>query len=58
MGFAVMETLRGWRFEPARLDGEPVAAIYNLTTTFALTSCSGDVANRGPRLGAVEKTVD
>ena len=58
MGFAVMETLRGWRFEPARLDGEPVLALYQLTTTFALVRCSSDVANRGRRLGAARKTVD
>jgi TonB family protein len=28
---ALVESLRNWRFEPARLKGEPVAVYYNLT---------------------------
>lgn len=31
MAFEVLEALRGWRFEPARKDGQPVAAFYQLT---------------------------
>ena len=58
MGFAVMETLRRWRFEPARLDGKPVRTIYNLTTSFALRGCSSDISNQRRRLGAVKKGVD
>ncbi len=29
-----LDTLRLWQFEPARLDGEPVAVLYNLTVNF------------------------
>lgn len=31
-----LENLKNWRFEPARLDGRPVAVYYNLTLNFSL----------------------
>lgn len=31
MAFEVLDSLRGWRFEPARKEGRPVAAFYQLT---------------------------
>ena len=31
-----LENLKNWRFEPARLDGRPVAVYYNLTLNFTL----------------------
>ena len=33
---AAAETVRGWRFRPARLDGEPIDVIYSLTVKFNL----------------------
>jgi protein TonB len=33
---AAVEAIRTWRFEPALLDGEPVAVYYNLTINFRL----------------------
>ncbi|MCP3957150.1 MAG: energy transducer TonB [bacterium] len=33
---AVREVLKEWRFEPAKLDGEPVDVYYNLTFNFKL----------------------
>ena len=33
---AAIEAVRQWRFEPALLDGEPVAVIYSLTINFRL----------------------
>lgn len=35
---AAIEAIRQWRFEPARLDGKPVAVYYNLTINFRLDS--------------------
>lgn len=37
-GFAyrAAEAMRKWRFEPARVDGEPVVVYYNLTVNFTL----------------------
>lgn len=35
---AAAEAIRQWRFEPALLDGEPVAVHYNLTINFRLDS--------------------
>lgn len=35
---AALEAIRRWRFEPALLDGEPVAVHYNLTINFRLDS--------------------
>ena len=32
--FSAMEGVRAWRFEPARLDGEPVTVFYSLTVNF------------------------
>lgn len=34
---AAAETVLGWTFRPAELDGEPVPVFYNLTVHFALT---------------------
>lgn len=31
-----LEAVREWKFEPATLDGEPVAVYYNLTINFTL----------------------
>jgi TonB family protein len=36
LGLAAADALRHWRFEPARLDGRPVDAYYNLTVDFSL----------------------
>lgn len=33
---AAMQAARQWRFEPARLDGRPVAASFRLTLNFRL----------------------
>lgn len=34
MRYIALETLREWRFEPARLDGKPVPVYYSLTVNF------------------------
>ncbi len=34
---AAIEAVRQWRFEPATLNGKPVAVLYNLTINFTLT---------------------
>lgn len=39
LGFLALRTLGRWRFEPARLDGEPVAYAYTLTMNFRLPKC-------------------
>jgi protein TonB len=36
MSYAALEAVRQWEFEPARLDGEPVAVYYTLTVNFSL----------------------
>jgi hypothetical protein len=36
MAYVILETLRSWKFEPARLDGEPVPVLYTLTVNFKL----------------------
>ena len=36
MDQAAVDAIRQWRFEPALLDGEPVAVYYNLTVNFRL----------------------
>lgn len=41
------DTLRRWEFQPARLDGEPVAVLYQLTVNFA--SSRGDLPARDER---------
>jgi protein TonB len=33
---AAVDSIRAWRFEPALLDGKPVAVYYNLTVNFRL----------------------
>jgi protein TonB len=33
---AALEAIRRWRFEPATLDGKPLATGYNLTMNFTL----------------------
>lgn len=37
--FTTAETLRGWRFAPARLDGRPVPAFYHLTVNYKTMLC-------------------
>ncbi len=39
LGYAAMEAVRDWRFEPARLDGEPIGVYYNLPVNFRLRRC-------------------
>lgn len=34
---SAVEAVKQWRFEPATLDGEPIAVYYNLTINFRLT---------------------
>jgi len=34
MAYVVLDALRQWELEPARLDGEPIEAFYNLTVNF------------------------
>ena len=36
LGYAAAAALREWRFEPARLDGEPVAVEYRLTVNYRI----------------------
>jgi len=36
LALAAVEALRGWRFEPARLNDRPVEVYYNLTVNFRL----------------------
>jgi TonB family protein len=36
LAYSVLETIRQWEFEPARLDGEPVPVYYTLTVNFSL----------------------
>lgn len=38
---SALKTLRKWRFEPATLNGEPVAVFYNLTVNFRLSEGAG-----------------
>lgn len=42
--FTFLDALRKWTFEPARLDGEPVAVYYNLTVNFRVSYCADAVA--------------
>ncbi len=39
LAFAVLESYRDWTFQPATVDGEPVAAIYNLSINFNIRNC-------------------
>lgn len=42
--FTATEAVRRWKFEPARLDGEPVTVKYHLTINYQIMFCPG-----GPR---------
>ena len=33
--FSTLDAVRKWKFEPAKLNGTPVAVIYNLTVNYA-----------------------
>ncbi len=33
---AAMDAVRRWTFEPAKMDGKPVAVLFNLTVNFKL----------------------
>ncbi|MFQ5349207.1 MAG: energy transducer TonB [Thermoanaerobaculia bacterium] len=39
LGFAAMEALRDWRFEPARLDGRAVPVKFSLQANFKIKLC-------------------
>lgn len=39
--YSAFETLRNWRFNPARLGGRPVTVFYNLTINFKAPWCQG-----------------
>jgi len=39
MTFSALEALRGWRFTPAQLKGEPVRVFYVLTVNYETTGC-------------------
>lgn len=39
LGFVALQALRDWRFEPARLHGEPIAVYYNLQMNFEVPRC-------------------
>jgi outer membrane biosynthesis protein TonB len=42
--FTATEAMRRWKFEPARLDGEPVKVYYRMTFDYQIQFCPG-----GPR---------
>lgn len=44
LGFAALDALRDWRFEPARLQGEPVKFTYNLTVNYQIPLCDNPLA--------------
>jgi len=46
-----VEAIKRWKFEPATLDGEPVAVYYNLTVNFRLDN-SKDPSDIPPSFGA------
>lgn len=39
LSFTAMQALRAWEFEPARLDGAPVPALYSIWMTYDLPLC-------------------
>jgi protein TonB len=39
LDLAALQALQQWRFEPARLDGNPVKVYYLLTVSFATRNC-------------------
>jgi TonB family protein len=46
---SAMDTIRGWRFEPATIDGQPVPVIYHLTINFLLANQEeNEDAKEGP----------
>ncbi|HUR82535.1 MAG TPA: energy transducer TonB [Thermoanaerobaculia bacterium] len=34
LSYAALESVKGWRFEPARADGQPIDVVYNLTVKY------------------------
>ena len=46
LSFAAMDALRDWRFQPARVNGRPIAVVYNLTVNFRLRLCQNPLAIR------------
>lgn len=50
LGFAAMDTLRQWRFKPARLDGRPVPVIHSLVVNYNIVLCR-NLAARQARQG-------
>lgn len=41
LAFWALETVREWKFKPARLNGEPIVVRYNLTVNYRLQLCGG-----------------
>lgn len=39
LGFAALDVLRDWRFEPARLNGKAIAVFYTLTVNYKIPRC-------------------
>lgn len=39
LAFAALETLRDWRFKPARYEGEAISVYLNVTVNFRLSRC-------------------
>ncbi len=46
LSFAAMDAMRDWRFEPARLDGRPIAVLYSLKANFNIKLCRNLMAIR------------
>lgn len=44
----VLDTLAQWKFEPAKLDGEPVAVFYTLTFNFRLEGGKSEDQDQAP----------
>ncbi len=55
---AAVDAIRQWTFEPATLNGKPVAVFYRLTTNFELVSAPGSRSSRrGPPLPSRDPSV-